>query len=403
VAKKAKELQALDVKRLKTPGLHAVGGVAGLALQIAPGGSTSWVLRVMVGDKRREMGLGGYPDVTLAGAREAARIARAKIKEGIDPIDSARSARSALAASRAKEVTFKQCGAAYIEAHEPSWKNAKHGAQWTATLTSYAYPIMGHLLARDVELSHILAALEPIWNTKTVTAVRLRGRIESILDWAIARGYRSGPNPARWKGHLEQMLPSPKKIKKEAHYPAIQVGQMGAFMEALRSHEGVGARALELLALTAVRSAGVREMTWDEVDLKKKIWTIPGERMKAGAEHRVPLSDAAIRIIKAQPVMSGSNLVFNTSRGGLLSDMTMSQLMRRMDFKDEKGRTCVPHGLRSTFRDWCSECTNYPTDVAEMALAHKVPDKVEAAYRRGNLFEKRRPMMEAWAAFCSTR
>lgn len=402
MAKKAQELGPLVVSRLTEPGLHFVGGVAGLALQISPSGSKSWVLRAVMAGKRRDMGLGGFPDVTLAGARDAARDARAKIRQGIDPINEAKAAKSALLASRAKDLTFEQCATAYIEAHEPSWKNEKHRKQWSSTLKTYAYPQFGNLMVRDVELPHILAALRPIWTTKTETAVRLRGRIESIINWAIAGEYRSGLNPARWSGHLALMLPSPQKISKEEHYPAVPLARLGAFVRDLRAHEGIGPRALEFALLTAARSGEVRGATWIEFDLKAKVWTIPASRMKGAIIHRVPLSDDALAIIKAQPHIAGSDWVFTSPRGGQLSDMTMSKLMQRMGYKDANDAMCVPHGLRSTFRDWCSEHTNYPREVAEMALAHKIPDKVEAAYRRGELLEKRRRMMTEWAAFCST-
>lgn len=399
--KKAQELGALAVQRLSAPGLHFVGGVAGLALQIAPGGSRSWVLRVVMSGKRRDMGLGGFPDVTLAGAREAARLARASIRQGIDPIEQAKAARSALHASRAKDLTFEECATKYMAAHESSWKNEKHRKQWVATLKTYAYPKFGHLLVRDVELPHVMSALEGIWLKKTPTATRLRGRIESVLSWAIAGGYRVGLNPARWNGHLELMLASPSRISKERHYPAIPGDQMGTFMKTLRSHEGVGARALELVALTACRSGEVRGALWSEFDFKTKIWTIPAERMKAKVIHRVTLTDEAIAIVKTQPKIKDVEFVFSSPRGGLLSDMTLSQLMRRMAFKDRAGAMCVPHGLRSTFRDWASEHTNYPREVVEMALAHTIADKVEAAYRRGELLVKRRHLMEDWAKFCA--
>lgn len=401
MARKATELSPISIPRLSKPGLHFVGGVAGLALQITSTGAKSWVLRATIAGKRRDMGLGGFPDVTLAGARDAARMARAAIKSGQDPIQNARSAKSALVASRAKDLSFEQCAAAYIAAHEHGWKNAKHSAQWTATLKTYAYPEFGRLFVRDVELPHILAVLEPLWTVKTVTAVRLRGRIESVIDWAIARSYRQGLNPARWKGHLQLMLASPRKIINEKHYPAIQISQVGQFVQQLREVEGASARALEVLLYTASRSAGVRGMTRQELNEQTCTWTIPAQRMKAGVEHRIPLTDVVIKIIEKQTRIAESDLVFTSPRGQQLSDMAMAQVMRRMNFKDANGDTCVPHGLRSTFRDWCSEHTNYPADVAEMALAHKIPDKVEAAYRRGDLFEKRRRLMEEWAAFCN--
>lgn len=401
MAKKPPELGPLAVQRLTAEGLHFVGGVAGLALQVTAAGSRSWVLRATMGGKRRDMGLGGFPDVTLAGAREAAREARAKIKQGIDPIDEAKAAKSALASSRAKDVTFEQCAATYIETHEKGWKNAKHRAQWASTLATYAYPHFGRLLVRHIDLAHILAALEPIWATKTETASRLRGRIESVLDLATARGYRTGLNPARWAGHLELMLASPKKISQEEHYPAVPVDQMGAFFARLREVPGVGAKALQFAALAASRSGEVRGALWSEFDFEARVWTIPAERMKAKVEHRVPLSGAALRLIKAQPRIVGTNFVFPSAKGGALSDMTMLQVMRRLEVRDAKGDICVPHGLRSTFRDWCAEHTNYPRDMAEMALAHKIPDKVEAAYRRGDMLEKRRRLMNDWAAFCA--
>jgi integrase len=401
MAKKPPELGPLAVSRLSEEGFHFVGGVAGLALQVTAAGSRSWVLRAMMGGRRRDMGLGGYPDVTLAGAKEAARAARAKIKQGIDPIEEAKAAKSALVASRAKDVTFERCAAMYIETHEKGWKNAKHRAQWASTLATYAYPHFGSLLVRDVELPHILAALEPIWATKTETASRLRGRIESVINLAIARGYRTGLNPARWTGHLDLMLASPAKIAKEEHYPAVPVAQVGAFMARLREVPGVGSKALQFATLTASRSGEVRGAVWSEFDLDARVWTIPPERMKAKVEHRVPLSAPALKLIKAQPTVAGTNFVFHSPKGGQISDMTMLQVMRRLGVKDAKGDTCVPHGLRSTFRDWCGEHTSYPRDLAEMALAHTIPNKVEAAYRRGDMLEKRRRLMNDWAAYCA--
>ena len=391
----------MAVSRLTAPGLHFVGGVAGLVLQVSPTGARSWVLRATIGRKRRDMGLGGFPDVTLAGAKEAAREARAKIKKGIDPIAEAKAAKSALAANRAKDVTFEECAIAYMKTHEKAWKNDKHRAQWASTLSTYAYPHFGKLMVRDVELPHILNALEPIWLTKTETASRLRGRIESVLNLAIARSYRVGLNPARWSGHLDLMLPSPKKIVKAEHYPAVRVSEIGAFVAQLRETKGVGARALELAVLAASRSGEVRGAVWSEFDFKEKMWTIPAERMKAKIEHRVPLSEAALKLVQSMPRVEGSEHVFASSKGGALSDMTLSQLMRRMKFTDAAGNVCVPHGVRSTFRDWCSENTNYPGEVAEMALAHTIESKVEAAYRRGDLLDRRRRLMTDWAEFCS--
>ena len=391
--KKAKELGPLAAGRLTDPGLHFVGGVAGLALQVLPSGGRTWVLRATMGGKRRDMGLGGFPDVTLADARAAAREARKLIKAGVDPIDEAKAAVSAQRASRAKALTFKQAALAYIAAHEGGWRNAKHGQQWRNTLESYAYPVVGSLLVRDVDLTHVMAILEPIWAAKTETASRLRGRIEQVLDWATARGYRDGLNPARWRGHLDKLLARPSKVARVEHRAALPASEVGAFMSRLREVKGMGARALEFAILTAARSGEVRGARWSEIDLDAAVWTVPGNRMKAGKEHRAPLSAPALGLLNALPRMADSDLVFPAPRGGELSDMTLSAVLRRMKVP------AVPHGFRSTFRDWASEQTNYPRDAAEMALAHTIGDKVEAAYRRGDLFEKRRLMMADWAKF----
>lgn len=392
--KKAKELSPLEVRNLSEPGTHFVGGVAGLALKIKDTGAKSWVLRAMVGSKRRDFGLGGFPDVTLALAKDAAREARAKIKAGIDPIEEARQARSALKASQASAITFQKAAEAYIKAHKDGWRNEKHTKQWTSTLTAYAYPKIGALLVQDVELPQVLSVLEPIWTTKTETASRLRGRIEQVLDWATARGYRQGLNPARWRGHLDKLLPKPSKVTRVVHHDALPVSEVGAFMANLRKQEGIGAKALEFAILTASRSGEVRGARWSEFDLKAGLWVTPGHRMKAGKEHRVPLSPEAASILEALPRQAATDLVFVGAKGGQLSDMTLSAVIKRM------GSPCVPHGFRSTFRDWAAERTNYPSEMAEMALAHTISDKVEAAYRRGDLFEKRRRMMADWASFC---
>lgn len=394
MARKAKELGPLAVSRLNQPGLHFVGGVAGLALQVSASGARSWVLRIQIGDKRRDMGLGGFPDVPLANAREAARMARAKVKEGIDPIANARAARSALKAEQAAAQTFKTCALAYIEAHETGWRNAKHAQQWRNTLDTYAYPVIGNLLVRDVGLPQVLSILEPIWKKKTETASRLRGRLEAILDWATTRGYRTGLNPARWKGHLDTLLPAARTVAQAGHHSALPVHQMSALMKTLRQQSGMGAQALEFTILTAARSGETRGARWSEINLDTATWTIPAERMKAGKEHRVPLPKAALNILSALPRTENETLVFASPRGGMLSDMSLTAVLRRMNIN------AVPHGFRSTFRDWCAEHTNYPREVAEMALAHAIGDKVEAAYRRGDLFEKRRQLMKEWAEFC---
>lgn len=393
VPRLARELGDLAVRRLDAPGMYFVGGVNGLALHITPTGARSWLLRVMIAGRRREMGLGSYPSVTLSRARDLARDARALIQKGVDPIDQQRAAQSALRAAVASALTFRQCAERYVAAHEAGWKNAKHGQQWVNTLTQYAYPVMGELLVRDVALAHVLQVLEPVWATKNETASRLRGRIELVLDWATARSMREGPNPARWRGHLDKLLAKPSKVKQTVHHAALPMGEVGAFMARLREVEGMGARALEFAILTAARSGEVRGATWAEVDLDAKLWTVPASRMKAGKEHRVPLSAAALALLKRLPRMDKVDLMFPSPKGGALSDMTLTAVMRRMK------ANAVPHGFRSTFRDWAAERTNYPREAAEMALAHAVGDKVEAAYRRGDLFEKRKRLMADWAAF----
>jgi integrase len=409
MGRKAPERSAVAVSRMREPGLYFVGGVDGLALQVLPTGGRSWLLRVNIAGKRRHMGLGGYPDVPLTQARDMARDARALIKKGIDPIEQAKKDRSALKAAQAASVTFEQCAERYLEAHEAKWTNDKSAQQWANTLKTYAYPVFGSMLVRDVELPHVLEVLEPIWRVKTETASRLRGRIEAVLDWATVRGYRHGLNPARWKGHLDKLLPAASKVARGGHHPALPVADMGEFMSELRTLDGMGAAALEFAILTAARSGEVRGLPWSEIDLEAAVWNVPAERMKGKKPHRVPLSKAAIRHLKALPKIADAKLVFPSPRGVQLSDATMKAAIVRLNEANGQrwidptdGRPAVPHGFRSTFRDWCSENTNYPNEMAEMALAHAVGDKVEAAYRRGDLFEKRRRMMEDWAKFCGT-
>jgi integrase len=392
----AKELTALAVSKLRRPGLHAAGGAKGLGLKIMPSGSRAWVLRVVVAGKRREYGLGSYPTVTLASARERARSMLDQLFAGVDPADAKKQAKSALAAQRAKAVTFKTLAEQYIAQHEASWKNAKHAAQWTTTLKTYAFPVCGHMVAADIDVATVLRVLEPIWLDKTETASRLRGRLEAVLDYATAKGLREGPNPARWKGNLALTLPAKRKVSPVEHHPAIPVKYMPKFFKSLQEREGMAARALEFLTLTAARSGEVRGAQWNEIDLAKKIWVVPAERMKAKREHRVPLSTQAIALLKSLPSKKAGSLVFPGRKPTTkLSDMALTAVMRRMEIE------AVPHGLRSSFRDWVGEETFYPREVAEMALAHAVGNAVEAAYRRGDLFEKRRAMLNDWATYLS--
>lgn len=391
--KVARELSPLAISKLTNPGTHAVGGVAGLALRVYDAGQRAWVLRTMVAGKRREFGLGGYPTVLPASARDRARATLDKIFSGLDPIEEKQRQRSALRAAKAKAVSFSKVAEQYIAQHEAGWKNPKHAAQWVTTLSTYAFPVIGSVTVASVDTPLVLKVLEPIWTEKTETASRLRGRIEVILDYATAKGLRDGPNPARWKGHLALTLPARRKVAPVQHHAAIPVLEMPAFMKRLRDIDSVGARALEFLTLTAARSGEVRGMTWDEVDLRNKVWTVPASRMKAKKEHRVPLSDAALLILESIKRVNAVNLVFPGTRGGALSDMSLTAVMRRM------GVEAVPHGLRSSFRNWTAEMTSYPNEVAEMALAHTVSSATEAAYRRGDLLEKRRSMMTDWAVF----
>jgi integrase len=342
------------------------------------------------------MGLGPYPEVTLKEAREFALEARKLLRDDQDPIEKRQARRSAMASERQAALTFAQCAAAFIAVKENEWKNAKHGEQWRTTLATYADPVIGKMLVRDVQQAHILKILEPIWTTKTETASRLRGRIENVLDYASARGYRQGDNPARWRGHLDKILATPSKVAKVEHHTALDYGHICAFMVELRRQFSMGARALEFAIITAARSGEVRGANWAEIDLDRAVWTIPEQRMKAGREHRIPLSDPALCMLRAMPRIKDCELVFPNTKGTALSDMTLTAVLRRM------GCPVTAHGFRSTFRDWAGETTAYPREVIEHALAHQLKDKAAAAYARGTLFDKRRSLMADWAQFCDT-
>lgn len=394
--RKARELSPLEVRRLTNSGRWSVGGVDGLALQVTEAGARSWILRLRVAGSQREMGLGSFPTITLADAREKARVHRTKIAAGQDPILIRRQTASAAVAERAAQQTFASVASQYVAQHEKGWKNKKHGAQWTATLETYAAPIVGRLLIRDVTTAHVIRVLEPIWLTKTETATRVRSRMELVLDFAAARGLREGLNPARWRGNLDAALPKPSKVAKVQHHAALDIREMVDFMARLNTLPGNGARALEFAVFTAARSGEVRGAKWMEIDLLNSLWTIPAARMKSGREHRVPLSRPAIRLLRELPTADKDDLVF-PGVDGQLSDMTLTAVLRRMKVD------ATVHGFRSTFRDWISESTAHSTEVAEMALSHAVGDKVEAAYRRGDLFEKRVALMSEWGSFLRAR
>lgn len=387
-------LSATKISSLTERGYYADGG--GLYFRISQYNTRLWAFRYKLAGKAREMGLGAYPDVTLKEARERAEKARKLLHDNIDPIDQRQAARSAMLAAREAALTFEQCAVAYIAMKEPEWKNIKHGEQWRNTLTTYAYPVIGSILVADIDQTHILRILEPIWTTKTETASRLRGRLENILDYATVRGYREGDNPARWRGHLDKILATPSKVAKSEHHAALPYIHIGEFMAQLRQQPGMGARALEFAIITAARSGEVRGATWGEIDMDQAVWIIPDNRMKAGREHRIPLSGTALELLRLLPRIEGREFLFPNSKGTALSDMTLTAVLRRMK------QQVTAHGFRSTFRDWAGETTAYPREVIEHALAHQLKDKAEAAYARGTLFDKRRRLMDDWAKYCAT-
>jgi integrase len=401
--RKATGLTAAKV-RTAAPGRYGDGG--GLYLLVRPEGGRFWVFRYVIDKRMREMGLGaasGRDAVTLANARTTGRKLWEAVRAGRDPLDDrkaeAEAKKATVLAAQARAVTFRDVANSYIAANEAGWRNAKHRAQWTSTLESYAHPHMGALPVAEVDTGHVMAALEPIWRSKAETASRLRGRIESILDYAKARGWRIGENPARWRGHVANMLPAKAKIQPVEHHAALPWREIGGFVATLRTQPGLAPQALLLTILTAARSSEVLCARWGEIDLIEAVWTVPGARMKAGRKHRVPLSDAALAVLRdLLPLREdqAEDWIFPGARKGRpLSNMAMEMLLRRM----KRGDLTV-HGFRSTFRDWTAETTGYPGDVAEAALAHTLRDKTEAAYRRGDLFDKRRRLMDEWAAFC---
>ena len=395
------ELGPLQVGRLTSTGVHQVGGVAGLGLQVSPSGSKSWLLRVMVGDKRREIGLGAYPGVTLKMAREKAQQTRDEIVAGVDPVAKRAMARQSIVQQQADEKamqwTFRACAEAYIRAKAPGWRNAKHQSQWANTLQTYAYPTIGDMLVRNINIGHVTAIIEPHWATKNETINRVRNRIELVLDWATVRKYRTGDNPARWKGNLDKLLADRSIVAPVVGHRALAAGDLYGFIAILRTVEGIGARCLEFVILTACRSGEARLASWSEIDMQGKVWNIPGNRMKSGRAHRVPLSDQVIALLESLPRLEGTDLLFPGKKANTpISDMTMTKVMRDM------GVDAVPHGFRATFSSWCASSTAYPSEVREMALAHAVGDGTVAAYQRSDLFDKRRNLMADWAKFINT-
>jgi integrase len=389
------KLSAVKVARIKAPGLHGDGG--GLWLQVTPSGGRSWAFRFMLNGRARQMGLGPLHSVSLADAREKARLCRRQLIEGIDPIEARQASVQSARADAALGRTFRQCAESFIGSHEAGWKNDKHRSQWTATLETYAYPTIGALSVATIETGHICKILQPIWTTKAETASRVRGRVERILDWATARGLRSGDNPARWRGHLDKLLPQRSKVQKVRHHPALPWQDVPAFMAELRANTSLSARALEFTILTGARTGETLGATWDEIDLETLIWTIPASRMKPGREHRVPLCASAVALLNALSRVAGNDHLFPRSRPKRpLSNMAMLELLRGM----RPGAGLTVHGFRSSLRDWAGEATHHAREVIEAALAHAIADKTEAAYRRGDALEKRRVLMQDWYAFC---
>jgi integrase len=398
MARAIEKLTALKVEKEKQPGMYGDGG--GLYLRVTPDGAKNWVFRFMLNGRPRWMGMGPLHTVGLAEARKRAGEHRLKRHDGIDPIEARRAERVQAQLDAAKAVTFKECAENYIKAHRAGWRNGKHAGQWEATLATYAEPIIGKLSVQAIDTALVLKVLEPIWTTKPETAGRVRGRMETIIDWAKVRGFRTGENPARWRGHLDKLLPARGKVRKVEHHAALPYSELPGFLAALREQEGIAARALEFTILTAARTGETIFSRWTELDLLEKTWTIPAERMKAGREHRVPLSARALSILEEMQAHGHAvdGFVFPGGKAGKpLSNMAFLMLLRRMKRDD-----LTAHGFRATFKTWASERTSFQNEIVEAALAHVVGSKVEQAYRRGDLFEKRRRLMQQWAAFCTT-
>jgi integrase len=394
MARRLHRLSARTVATQMKPGYHPDGG--GLYLQVTGTDAKSWIFRYARDRRSHEMGIGSVQAVSLAAARDRAQTCRGQLATGADPLAAKRDAQEKARLAAASTMTFKVCAETYIDAHRAGWRNAKHGAQWQSTLETYAYPILGKLPIQAIDTALVMRVLEPIWQTKTETASRVRGRIEAILDWATVRGYRQGENPARWRGHLDHLLPARARVQQVVHHPALPYVQIRDFMSALSAQLGAAAKALAFQVLTASRTGEVIGAQWQEFDAEQGVWTVPAARMKTKRDHRVPLSYAARDILEEMKAQQQSDYVFPGLRSHRpLSNMALLQVLKRMKRDD-----ITAHGFRSTFRDWAAEATNHSREVAEMALAHTLENKVEAAYRRGDLFEKRRCLMEDWASYC---
>jgi integrase len=392
-----KDWTVKEVAAVRKPGQHRVSRQ--LYLQLTEEGARSWLFRYWRNGKDRWHGLGSCDLVTLAEARDKVIACRKMLLDGVDPIERNRAERMQALLATASTMTFRECGAAYIAAHEATWRNPKHRQQWPNTLETYVYPVIGDLPVQAVDVAHVMKILEPIWQSKPETAGRVRGRIETVLDWAKARNYRpkDSENPARWRGHLDQLLPKKTKVRRVRHQPAMPYRDVPGFMAGLRERDSISARGLEFTILAAVRTSEAIGATWDEIDIDAKTWTIPAERIKAERLHRVPLSARLLEILESIPREPGNPYLFIGARKGKgLSDMAMLELLRGMD-----GNGFTVHGFRSSFRDWCAEMTNYPREIAEAALAHVLKNDSEAAYQRGDLLEKRRRLMRDWARYCA--
>jgi integrase len=393
MARTLNRLSTVKVTRTKTPGMYADGG--SLYLRVAKGGSKQWVFRYVINGRLRDMGLGPVHTLTLAEAREKAREARLLRLEGIDPIANKRARMAALRAADAKAMTFEDCARGFIKDNEAKWTNLKHRQEWEWSLRRYVFPTLGPLPVAAIDTPLVLKVLKPIWAKIPESASRIRGRIENVLGWATVHHYRGGDNPARWNGLLEHALPA---VSKGEHFAALPYTEIGAFMARLRQETSIAAKSLEFIVLTAVRLGEALGATWDEIDLHNRVWIVPASRMKAGREHRVPLSAAAIAVLKEMATIRRSDYVFPGVRQGRPTGKIPAWRLAKKVAGNDK---VTVHGFRSSFRDWASERTSFPREVAEMALAHAIPNAVEAAYRRGDLFEKRRRLMDSWADYCA--